>query len=145
MMFFVAGTQNENYEDQREFKGTPGYRNKLILFDSQWLVKTDGATFIFRGKLGHKFLPGQFWPCLSFSALRHGRKSWFLILWTKAQASLLLWYEIVWWWGRGIRFEWVSSAVITVEDHALDFKNNQLKLRYCSNQNFNCVLAVIDA
>ena len=108
----------------KELEGTPGYKHKLILIDSQWLVKTNGATFIFIEKLGNKSLPGQFWPCLSFSALRHGRKSWFLSLWTKAQASLLLWYEFVWWWGREIRFEWVSSAVTTVEDHALQFENN---------------------
>ena len=76
------------------FKGTPGYRNKLILIHSQWLVSTNGATFIFIGKLGNKFLPVQFWPSLSSSALRHGPKSWFLILWTKAHASLLLWYKL---------------------------------------------------
>ena len=104
-------------------KATPGYKNKFILIDSQWLVKTNGATFIFIEKLGNKFLPGQFWPCLSFSVLRHGPKSWFLILWTKAQASLLLWYEFVRWWGREIRFEWVLSAFITVEDHTLQLEN----------------------
>ena len=86
------------------FEGTPGYKNKLILIDCQWLVKTNGATFIFIEKLDNKFLPGQFLAlplfCLSFSAIRHGPKSWFLILRTKAQASLLLWYEFVWRWGR---------------------------------------------
>ena len=46
-------------------KGTPGYKNKYIFIDCQWLVKTNGAAFIFIGKLGNKFLPGQFWPCLS--------------------------------------------------------------------------------
>ena len=50
-------------------KWTPGYKNKFILIDSQWLVKTNGATFIFIGKLGNKFLPGQFWLCLSFASL----------------------------------------------------------------------------
>ena len=84
--------------------------------------------------------------CLSFSALRHGRKSWFFILWTKAHASLLLWYKIVWWWGRERRFEWVASAVITVdEDHELQFKNNYLKVRYCSKGISTCVFGVINA
>ena len=31
-------------------KGTPGYRNKYILIDGQWSVKTNGATFIFTDK-----------------------------------------------------------------------------------------------
>ena len=48
---------------------TPDYKNKLILIDSQWLVKTNGATFFFLEKLGNKFLLGQFWPCLSFVSL----------------------------------------------------------------------------
>ena len=50
-------------------KGTLGYKNKLIFIDCQWLVKINGATFIFIGKLGNKSLPGQFWPCLSFASL----------------------------------------------------------------------------
>ena len=81
-------------DDMYDIKETPGYKNKLIFIDCQWLVKTDDATFIFIEKLGNTFLPGQFWPCLSFSDLRHGPKSWFLVLCTKAQASLLLWYEL---------------------------------------------------
>ena len=36
--------------------------------------------------------------CLYFSGLRHVPKSWFLILWTEAQASLLLLYIFVRWW-----------------------------------------------
>ena len=36
-------------------KGTPGYKNMLIFIDSQRLVKTNGATFIFIDKLGIKF------------------------------------------------------------------------------------------
>ena len=107
-----------------ELKGTQAYKNKWDLFNSQWWVKTNGATSIFIEKLGNKFLPGQFWPCLPFSALGHDLKSWFQILRTKVQASLLFWYEIVWWWGREIRFEGVLSAVIKVEDHAFQFKNN---------------------
>ena len=50
-------------------KGTPGHKNKLILIDSRWLVKTNSATSIFIGKLGNTFMPGQFWPCLSFASL----------------------------------------------------------------------------
>ena len=65
--------QNNTYRIERSrihfFKGTPGYKNKLILNDYQWLVKTNGATFIFIGKLGNKFLPGQFRPCLFFASL----------------------------------------------------------------------------
>ena len=108
------------------FKGTSGYENKLIFIDCQWLVKTNCATFIFIGKLSKKKIA---WPvlalplfCLSFSALRHSPKSWFLIWWSKARASLLLRFEIVCWWGRTMRFEWVSSAVITVEDHDFNSK-----------------------
>ena len=41
----------------------------LILFDCQWLVKMNGANFIFIRKFGNKFLPGQFWPGLSFAFL----------------------------------------------------------------------------
>ena len=37
--------------NEYDVKGTPGYQNKLISLDSQWLVKTTGATFIFIGKL----------------------------------------------------------------------------------------------
>ena len=75
-------------------KGTPSYKNRLILIDSQWLVKTDGDTFIFKEKLGNKFLPGTFWPCLSSASLSvPSGMTWFLVLWTKAQASLLSWYE----------------------------------------------------
>ena len=40
----------------------------------------------------------------------------------------------MWGWGRGIRFEWVMSAVITVEDHALQFKNDWLKFRIAQNE-----------
>ena len=40
------------------FKGTPGYKSKLLLIGCQWSVKTNGATFIFVGKLGNTFLPG---------------------------------------------------------------------------------------
>ena len=29
----------------------------------------NGDTFMFVGKVGDKFLPGQFWPCLSFASL----------------------------------------------------------------------------
>ena len=43
-------------------KETPGYRHKLILIDSQWLVKTNGATFIFIEKLGKKFCLASFGP-----------------------------------------------------------------------------------
>ena len=68
-----------------DFKGTPGYKNKLIFIDCQWLLNTSGSTSIFIKKWGNKFLPGQFWPCLSFVALRHGPKYLFLILWTKTQ------------------------------------------------------------
>ena len=50
-------------------KGTAGYINKGIFLDCQWSVKTNGATFIFRGTLGNEFLLGQFWPCLSFTSL----------------------------------------------------------------------------
>ena len=50
-------------------KGTLGYENKLFIIDSQWLMKTNGATFIFTGKLGNEFLRGQFWNCLSFASL----------------------------------------------------------------------------
>ena len=50
-------------------KGTPGYKNKLIWIDSQWLVKTNGAIVFFIGKLRRKFLPDQFWSCLSFASL----------------------------------------------------------------------------
>ena len=32
--------------------------------------KTNGATFMVIEELVNKILPGQFWPCLSFSALR---------------------------------------------------------------------------
>ena len=42
------------------FKGTPGYKNMVIFIDCQWLVKTNFASFNFIGKLGYKFLPGQF-------------------------------------------------------------------------------------
>ena len=41
-------------------QGTPGYKNKLIFIDGQWLVKTNRAAFIFVGELGNKFLSGQF-------------------------------------------------------------------------------------
>ena len=54
---------------QAAIKGTPGYENKLIFIDSQLLLKTKGATFNFMEKLGNRFLPGQFWPCLSFASL----------------------------------------------------------------------------
>ena len=47
-------------------KGTSGQKNKFILFDSQWSVKTNGSAFIFIEKLGNKLLPGQFGPA-SFS------------------------------------------------------------------------------
>ena len=50
-------------------KGTPGYENKLLFIDYHWLVKTNGATFIFERKLCNKFLRGQYWPCLSFASL----------------------------------------------------------------------------
>ena len=50
-------------------KETPGYKNNSTLIESQLLVKTNSATFIFIGKLSNKFLPGQFWPCLSFASL----------------------------------------------------------------------------
>ena len=63
-------------------KGTRAFKNNLIFIDIQWLVKTNGAAFIFIVKSGNKFLINQFWPCLSFSAIKHGPKSWFLILWT---------------------------------------------------------------
>ena len=121
---------------------TPGYKNKLILIDGLWLVKMDGAAFIFIGQLSNTFLPGQFWPCLCFSALRHGLSPDFLISWTKAEASLLLWYKTVWWWGREIKFEWASSAVITVEDHGLQFENNYLKFKYCTERIHTCVFIV---
>ena len=53
----------------KNFRGTPGYENKFIFIDCQSLVKTNGATLIFIGELGNKKkLPGQFRPCLSFSA-----------------------------------------------------------------------------
>ena len=48
-------------------KGTPGYKNKLILIDSLSLVKTNGAASTFLAKEGNKCLPGQFWPCLAAS------------------------------------------------------------------------------
>ena len=92
-----------------------------LIVNDQWKIL---RLLLSSEKLGNKFLPGQFWPCLSFSALRHGLKSKFLILWTKAQASLLLWYEIVWWRGREIWFEWFSTAVISVDDHSLQFYKN---------------------
>ena len=34
-----------------EIKGTPGYKNKLSLIDSQLLLKTNGANYIFIEKL----------------------------------------------------------------------------------------------
>ena len=51
------------------FTGTPDLKNKLILIDSQWLVKINGATIFFMEKLRNKFLRGQFWPCLTFAPL----------------------------------------------------------------------------
>ena len=95
----------EEWGEKRSFKITPGYKNKLILIDCQWLVKTNGANFSLHREIRWQIFA---WPVLalllfwlSFSALRFGPKSWFLILWTKAQASLFLWYEIVWWKGQG--------------------------------------------
>ena len=41
-------------------------------------MKTNGATFLIMEELGKTFLPGQFWPGLSFSALRHGPSPDFL-------------------------------------------------------------------
>ena len=32
-------------------------------------METNGATCIFIEKLGNTFLPGPFWPCLSFASL----------------------------------------------------------------------------
>ena len=73
-------------QKKNNLEGTPGYQNKLIFIHCKLLVKASGATFMFIGKFGYMFSPGQCWPCLSFSALRHGLKSLFLLLWTKAQA-----------------------------------------------------------
>ena len=78
------------FSESHCLKGPQVIKKNEIFIDSQWLMKANGATFIFIEKLGNKFLPGQFWACLSFSALRHGTKSWFMIFWTKAQASLML-------------------------------------------------------
>ena len=58
-------------------KGNPGYKNKLILIDSHWLVKTNVVSFIFIEKLGNTYLPGQFWPCLAFVQCR---QTWPLVL-----------------------------------------------------------------
>ena len=68
-------THNEACSSIHGLKGTPGYKNNIIFIDSQLLVKTNGVTFIFNRKLGNKFLPGHFWPCLSYSDLRHGPKT----------------------------------------------------------------------
>ena len=48
----------------------------------QLLVNTNAATFIFIDKLGFKKIPGQFWPCLSFSALNHDSNSPSLDFWS---------------------------------------------------------------
>ena len=66
--------KNREY-GRKNVKGAPVYENKLIFIYCRLLEKTNGATLMFIGKLGNKFLIGQFWSCLSFSALRHGLKS----------------------------------------------------------------------
>ena len=54
---------------QMLLKGPQIMKTSWFPIDCKWLVKLNGATFIFIGKLGNKFLPGQFWPCLSFASL----------------------------------------------------------------------------
>ena len=65
----VVGKQYVSSAHSGTIKGTPGYKNKLILIDCQWLVKTNGSIFNFIGKSGNKLLPGQFWLCLTFASL----------------------------------------------------------------------------
>ena len=50
---YIFLSQVIEYLTQVKLKGTPGY-DKLNFIDCQWLVKTNGATFIFIGKLGKK-------------------------------------------------------------------------------------------
>ena len=102
-------------------KGTPGYKNKLILIDSQWLVKTNGATCIFIEKLVPKFLPVQFWPCLSFTALSPNFLSCGPKFRPFYRCDMKLCCDGV--ATSETRFECVSSAVTAVEDHAFQFKN----------------------
>ena len=71
LIFFSAAccTYIQLWNTLHFFKGTAGCKNKFIFIDCQWLVKTNGATFVFIEHLSNKFLPGQFWPCLSFASL----------------------------------------------------------------------------
>ena len=129
------------------FKGNPGYKNNFILIDSRWLVKTNGATFIFIGKLGNKILPVQFWSCLSFASLSvpSGMAQSLDLSCTPKLRPLFLWYEFVWRWVREMRFEWVSSAVITFEDHAFKFKKKELKCIYYTKWILTFIYAFINA
>ena len=90
-------------------------------------MKTNGAIFIFKEKLGNKFLPGQFWPCPSFASLSvpsdMALSPDFLSCGPKLRPFDCCDMELC---GDGpeIRLEWVSPAVITVENHALQIKTN---------------------
>ena len=65
---YIFLSQVIEYLTQVKLKGTPGY-DKLNFIDCQWLVKTNGATFIFIEKLGNTFLLGLVWPCPFFASL----------------------------------------------------------------------------
>ena len=111
--------------------GAP-YKNLLIFFDFLWLVKMRGELlFIVVQKLSNKLFPGQFWPCLASISVASGMalSSDFLFCGPNFR-PLVLRYELVWRRGGEIRFEWVFSAVSTVENHLHQFKNNQLKCKY---------------